>query len=111
MVADEYGGLRQHEFAKGVQVTVQLALVPPRQVGHVGDQRHVGVIRGDLSDGADVLRAADKTHLDGGYRHVFERGARLLGNSIFVKCKVVQDFCCVAGIGAGHHRQRVCTGR
>ena len=44
VVAHQHLGLRQHQFAEGVEVGLLVVFLDPRQVGHVGDQRHVGVV-------------------------------------------------------------------
>ena len=80
--------------------SIDLAFVPPRKIGHVRDQRDLGVVGGDLGDGADRLRAADETDLENLHRHVFEDGAGLLGHGLFVEGEMVEYFGRIARIGA-----------
>ena len=107
MVADQQGGLRQHQLAKSIKVAVDFTFVPPRQVRHVGNQRYLGIVGSDLRDGADVLGTADKSDLDGSDGHVFERRPSLVCHGLFIEGEVVKDFGGVTHVGAGDDGQRV----
>ena len=110
MVANQHSGLRQKQLSKRILVTLNFTVVPPGQVGHVGNKRYVSVVGRDARDGADVLRAADKTDLDGRHRHVFEGRPGLVRNRLFVEREVVKNLGCVAHVSAGHDSQRMGPG-
>ena len=107
MVADQHGGLRQQQFAKSVEVRLDQVLVPPRQIGHVGDERHFWIVGCGFGDGAQDLRRADEADLDQLHFDVFQDGARLFGNGLFIERKVIEDLGGVACIGACHDRQHM----
>lgn len=111
VTADQHLGLRQHEFAEGVEVALQLVFLDPRQVGHVGDQRHVGVVRQDLGDRADALGGTEEADLPGRDRHVLQDAAGLFGDHVGVDGVVVEDLVGVAHHDAGDDRQAVRTHR
>ena len=106
VVSYQHGRLRQHELAEGVEVQVDLPFVPPRKVGHVGDQRHVGVVGGDLGDGTDGLGTADETDLEDLNRKRLPGSVRACSViSLVVEGEMVEYLCGVAGISAGDNRQ------
>ena len=72
VVANQHCGLRQQELAKRILVAFNFAVVPPRQIRHIGHKWYVGVVGCDHRDGADILGAADKTDLDRRNGHVFQ---------------------------------------
>ena len=73
VVANQHCGLWQQKLSKRILVAFDLAVVPPGQIRHISHKWYVGVVGSNHGDGADVLRAANKTDLDGGHRHVFQR--------------------------------------
>ncbi|EWS65722.1 hypothetical protein Y695_01010 [Hydrogenophaga sp. T4] len=112
VVADQHRGLGQQQFGAGIQVGFDGHVVPPGQVGHVGDHRHFGVVGGDGGDRAQVLRAAHEADLECEHRHVFQGTTRLIGHGFFVESDVVVDLGGVAHIGASYHGHDMdrCTG-
>ena len=111
MVTYENGGLRQHELSKSVEVTFNLVFVPPRKVGHVGNQRHFCIIGRNFGYHANIFRIANKANLDGADGHIFKHRARLLANRFFVETDMVKNFRCVAHIRAGNDCKRMSTSR
>ena len=107
VAADQHLGLRQDELAERVEVGLLLVFLDPRQVGQVGDQRHVGVVGQDLGDRADALGRAEEADLPGGDRHVFEDAARLLDDHVGVDRVMVEHLGGVAHDDAGDDGQRM----
>ena len=108
VVAYQHGGLRQHQLGKGIHVLFQrIAFLPPRQIGHVADDGDVRVVAAKLGNAAEIGGRASKSQLDGRHRHVFEDGARLVGNQLIVQGRVAEHPAGVADIHPTGHRHRV----
>ena len=103
----QHRGLRQQHIGAGVQVLVNLVLVPPGQVGHIGHHRHIGIVRDQGGNRAQVLWAADKPDFEHVGRYIFQDRTRLRQQRVVVKREVVGDVAGVAGISAGYDRHRV----
>ena len=104
VVAHQHRGLGQHDFSAGVQVLVDLVVLPPGQIGHVSHHRHVRPIGQQRGNRAEVVWVADKADLEDIGRHVFQNRAGLAGDGLVVKRVVVDDFAGVAHIGTCDHR-------
>jgi hypothetical protein len=92
------------QLAKRVQVRVDLALVPPRQVGHVGDQGHIGVVGRDLCNGADIASGLPTKPTLNTCTGTSSRMVRACSaTAFFVEGEMVDDLGGVAHIGAGHN--------
>ena len=107
MVANQQGGLRQDEFAKGIQIGVDFFVFPPRQIGHVGHHGHIRIVGADLGNGTQVFWGATKAHFDDAHIHVFQHGAGLLSHGFVIKRNMVKDFGGVTQISASDHSQRM----
>ena len=111
VVSYQHRGLRQKQFAKGVLVQIDLAFVPPRQVGHAGNDRYVGIVRCELGNRADIFRTPGESDLDHLRRRVLQNGPRLLGHGFLVQRKEVKYLGGVTGVSARHDRQGVGANR
>ena len=79
-----------------------------RQEG-VEDQRRVRIVGHDLGDRGQVQGRADGADLEGGDRHVFQQGARLLGHPVAVELVHILDAGTVRDQQAGDGRQPVAS--
>ncbi|KAF1852355.1 hypothetical protein Lal_00037083 [Lupinus albus] len=104
---DQHRGLRDQQFADGDQTIVLVFLVGQGADEGIEDQRHVGIVGDDLGNHRDVLDAAQCTDLEGGYGHVFQDHAGLVGDPVDFNDLYVFDAGGVADEQSRHHRQTV----
>ena len=91
MVAGQHLSRGQDQFAIGLEVGLALVFVQPAQVGHVGHQRHLSIVRQDLGHGGHGVGRAEEPDLPCRHRHVLEDGTRLLDDRLLVDGVVVED--------------------
>jgi len=107
VVANQHRGLGQQQGPEGVQVAVDVLLVPPGQVRHVGHHGQVGVVGGEGRHGRHVFRAAEEAGLDHLQLHVLGHQSGLLGDQGIVQPQKGGGFPAVAQPVAGADRQQV----
>ena len=105
VVAHQYGCLRQDQFHESVLVSVYGFILPPRQTGHVGNHWHIGVVSTNFSHRGKNIRGATKTNFDHLNRNVFQDGAGLFINRLFIHRNIVENLGGIAYITSRGDRQ------
>jgi len=105
VTANQHRRLRQDQVGKGFVVGIYGVVIPPRQIGHAGNQGNVVVIGGNTRYHAQIVRCAGKAEPDRLHLDVFQHGTRLFGHSLIIERVEVKYPGAIAGIGACHDRQ------
>ena len=109
VATDQHGGLWQQQVFESLQVLLYRVFVPPRQAGHVGHHRYVGVVRGDARHSAQVFCRADESHFDDRHLDIFEHSTGLLVNCLVIQCEMAEYLRRVPCIGPSNDRQGMGT--